>query len=454
MDSIAQQLIIQVILIAINAFFASSEIAVVSLSVTKLRAMEEEGDKRAKRLLRMVEEPSAFLSTIQIGITLAGFLGSAFAANSFSKYLVDWIYYDIGFTALPQKALDTLAVILITIILSYFTLIFGELVPKRIAMQKSMEVATFTSGVVSAIAVIMRPIVRFLSFSTNTVLRMIRMKTETEEETVTEEEIKMLLNIGEQKGTIDRDEQEWIENVFRFDDISVREAMTREADVVAFSLEASEQEILDTIRETGLSRYPVYDGDINNIVGILNVRDFLLHQRGKEQPVNLRKLLRIPYFVPDTIHADDLFADMQKKKIHIAIVIDEYGQTAGIITIEDLLEEIVGNIYDEFDPAEAPEIERLEENLWRVNGSVDIETLAEELDMELPDESDYNTVGGMVLSCLHTIPKDGSQFDIQVNGLRIFVKKIEDRRIEELLVQKVIPEQTEEGEDSESEEEE
>lgn len=449
MGSIVGKLLLQVVLIGLNAFFAATEIAVVSLNATKLKKLEEEGDKRAKRLLKMVETPSSFLSTIQIAITLAGLLGSAFAADSFAGYIVDGVYNGLGLTMIPVGVMNTIAMIITTLILSYFQLVFGELVPKRIAMQKSFQVACFTSRVVVAVATVMRPVIWLLSVSTNGMLKLLRLKVEAEEETVTEEEIRMMIDLGGQKGTIDQEEQEWIENVFRFDDISVREAMTRTADVEAFSLDATDEEIIHTIRETGLSRYPVYNEDINDIVGILNARDFLL-ERGSENPRSLKELLRSAYFVPESIHADDLFQDMQTKKVHIAVVIDEYGQTAGIITIEDLLEEIVGNIYDEFDPAEKPEMERLEDNLWRVNGGVFIDDLAEELDMEIPEDEDYDTVGGMIFSCLHTIPADGSQFDVQINGLDIHVEKIEDRRIEEALIRKLPPAEPEEdGDDSE-----
>ena len=449
MGAIVGELLLQVVLIGLNAFFAATEIAVVSLNATKLKKLEEEGDKRAKRLLKMVETPSSFLSTIQIAITLAGLLGSAFAADSFAGYIVDGVYNGLGLTMIPVGVMNTIAMIITTLILSYFQLVFGELVPKRIAMQKSFQVACFTSRVVVAVATVMRPVIWLLSVSTNGMLKLLRLKVEAEEETVTEEEIRMMIDLGGQKGTIDQEEQEWIENVFRFDDISVREAMTRTADVEAFSLDATDEEIIHTIRETGLSRYPVYNEDINDIVGILNARDFLL-ERGAENPRSLKELLRSAYFVPESIHADDLFQDMQTKKVHIAVVIDEYGQTAGIITIEDLLEEIVGNIYDEFDPAEKPEMERLEDNLWRVNGGVFIDDLAEELDMEIPEDEDYDTVGGMIFSCLHTIPADGSQFDVQINGLDIHVEKIEDRRIEEALIRKLPPAEPEEdGDDSE-----
>ena len=257
MSTIISQLLLQVVFILVNAFFAATEIAVVSLNSAKLRKLEEEGDPKAPQLLKLVEAPSAFLSTIQIAITLAGFLGSAFAADNFSEYLVDWIHNGLGFTSIPLNVLDTISVVIVTLILAYFNLIFGELVPKRIAMQKSLEMAKLSCGVVSGIAKVVKPVIWFLSFSTNTVLRLLHMKVEAEEEKVTEEEIRMMLDLGGQSGTIDQEEQEWIENVFQFDDISVKEAMTITADIEAFSVEATDEEILQTIRDTGLSRFPV-----------------------------------------------------------------------------------------------------------------------------------------------------------------------------------------------------
>lgn len=437
LPNLPQQLFIQMLLIMINAFFAASEIAVISLNHNRLRKLSEKGDRTAPKLLKLIEQPSDFLSTIQIGITLAGFLGSAFAAESFSEYLVTFVYYDLNFTFIPTNILDTISVILITIILSYFTLVFGELVPKRIAMQKPLEVAKISCNIISVISVVMHPIILFLSASTNLILRIMRLKTETGENGVTEEEIRMMIEIGSEKGTINEDEQEWIENVFEFGDTSVRDAMTLEMDAVAFPIDAPDEQILQTIQKTGLSRYPVYKEDINNILGILNARDFLINQINKK-PKPLEDLLRPAYFVPESIHTDQLFKDMQKKKVHISIVIDEYGETSGIITMEDLLEEIVGNIYDEFDPAEKPEIEKLEPNLWRVSGSLDIETLAEELDVSIPETDDYDTVGGMVISCLHTIPKDGTVLDVTVNGLSIHVEKIADRRIQQTLIKRMM----------------
>ena len=448
MSSIPSQLLLQVILILLNAFFAATEIAVISLSPTKLRKMAEEGDKSAPRLLKLVEAPSNFLSTIQIGITMAGYLGSAFAAENFSDYIAAWIYDDLGFQAISEAAINSISIVLITIILGYFTLVLGELVPKRIAMQKSMEVAKVSSVVVGAISVVMKPVIWFLSVSTNGVLRLLRLKTEAEDETVSEDEIRMMVDLGEERGAIDSDEKEWIQNVFEFNDVSVCDAMTRTPDVEAISLEDTKEEIMSLIRETGLSRYPVYDEDINDVVGILNARDFLLAV-GEGKPCDVASLMRAPYCVPETIRADQLFKDMQHNKVHIAVVIDEYGETSGIITIEDLLEQIVGNIYDEFDPEEPEDIVRIHDNLWRVSGSTRVEDLAEALDMELPEDEDYDTVGGMVFSCLHTIPQDGETLEVDVNGLRIHVKHIEDRRVEEALVEKLPQEDSGETESDE-----
>ncbi|NCB31390.1 MAG: HlyC/CorC family transporter [Clostridia bacterium] len=446
MSSIPKQLLLQAVLILLNAFFAASEIAVISLSPTKLRRMAEEGNKSAPRLLKLVEEPAGFLSTIQIGITMAGYLGSAFAAENFSDYIVAWIYDGLGFHALAPAALNSLSIVIVTIILGYFTLVLGELVPKRIAMQKPMEVARITSVVVGILAVVVKPVIRLLSASTNGLLRLLGMKTEAEDETVSEDEIRMMVDLGEERGAIDTDEKEWIQNVFEFNDVSVCDAMTRAPDVEAISQEATKEEILALIRETGLSRFPVYDEDINDVVGILNARDFLL-SLGEGKPCDVTSLMRKPYCVPESIRADQLFKDMQLNKVHIAVVIDEYGEMAGIITIEDLLEQIVGNIYDEFDPEEPEEIQQISENLWRVSGSTRVEDLAEALDMDIPEDEDYDTVGGMVFSCLHTIPQDGDTLEVEVKGLRIHVKRIEDRRVEEALVEKLPPDERETSEE-------
>ncbi len=443
MSTIVWQLLLQMILILLNGFFAGTEMAVVSLNTAKLHKLEEDGNKHASRLLKLIADPSNFLSTIQIGITLAGYLGSALAAENFSGYLVTWLYDDLGFTLLTEGALAVIAIVLITLILSYFTLVFGELVPKRIAMQKSYEWAKFAYKIVSGISFVMKPIIRFLAFSTNLVLRIMHLKTEAEDENVTEEEIRMMVDIGEERGNIDENEKEWIQNIFDFDDLSVRRVMTQRTDVIAISLEDSKEEILQTIEESGRSRYPVYGDDLDDIAGILYARDFLL-AISKGEKASVKDLLRPAYFVPESIHADTLFTDMQKKKIHIAVIIDEYGAMEGIVTMEDLMEEIVGNIYDEFDSEEEPDIVQLEDNLWKVAGYTSIDDLAEELDLELDlGEEDYDTVGGLIISLLQAIPEDGISFEVEGHGLHIHVEDIADRRIEKAYVSKLVTEEKE-----------
>lgn len=444
MQTIVFQLLVQVILILINAFFAATEIAVISLNANKLRKLEEEGDKLAPKLLHMVEDSSGFLSTIQIAITLSGFLGAAFAGDAFAEYLTAWLL-SLG-VGIPASVLDTISLVVVTIILSYFTLVFGELVPKRIAMQKSMEMARLSCRVVSAIATIAKPVVKLLSLSTNGVLRLLRMKTDVEEEQVTEDEIRMMIDLGNESGSINEDEKELLHNVFDFSDQTVSDVMTHAADVESISVDATREEVLDTIRSTGLSRFPVYGEDESDILGVLNTRDFLVDWVS-DGTKSVRDLMRPAYLVPESLSADDLLRDMQIKKIHLAVVLDEYGELAGVITVEDLLEEIVGNIYDEFDPAEPQELEQLGENLWRVSGSLSVEDLAEELDMELPEDEDYDTVGGMLLSCLRTIPEDGSRPLVQVHGLELQAERVEDHRIRSVLVRK-LPDDTEDQQES------
>lgn len=440
---IAKQLLLQAFLILLNAFFAMTEIAVVSLNTAKLRKLEEDGDKAAPRLIRLVEEPTAFLSTIQVGITLAGFLGSAFAADSFASKLVNWIYNDLAFKSIPINVLNTLSVVVITIILSYFTLVFGELVPKRIAMQRSMEVARLSSRVVAALSVVMRPVIWFLSFSTNTVLRLLRMKVESEEETVTEEEIRMMVDIGEEKGTIDSAEGEWIDNVFEFGETTVGEVMTHVSDLVAVAVDDSPTEILKVIRESGRSRIPVYQESIDDVVGILTTRAFLL-DRCEDMDRLPDSVISPAYFVPETMGASQLFREMQKRKTHLAVVIDEYGQTAGVVTMEDLLEEIFGKIYDESDPMEEQAIQQLDETHWRVSGLAELDELAEAMDVKFPDDIDFDTVNGLVLSQLDSIPRDGTVPDVEACGLKIHVERIEQRRVVHAVIEKIVEKETEE----------
>lgn len=439
MDTIPQQILLQLILIFLNAFFAATEIAVISLNGTKLRKEAEEGNKKSARLLKMVEEPSGFLSTIQIGITLAGFLGSAFAADNFSGYLVNWVYDDLGYRGMSQETLNTISVIVITIILSYVTLILGELVPKRIAMQKPYEIAKFTSGVVSAVATVMKPVIIFLSLSTNAVLKLLRMKTETEEESVTEDEIKMMIELGGRKGVLDKEESDWIKNVFEFDDITVEEVMTQRADMVTVDLDDDEESVLKVIRESRCSRIPVYDREReeDDIVGILHSKDYLLAGE-EERNGGIEKLMRQAYFVSENMKASELFKKMQLNNMHMAIVVDEYGSINGLVTMEDLLEEIVGSIYDETDiPDVEEDIVQLEENKWKLRGDCSIKKFEAAADYEIEtDNNHYVTMGGLVIETIDEIPEDGSEFSVDIQDLSIHVLSTENRRISEMIVEK------------------
>ena len=443
-DPIWPQLLLQLILILVNAYFAATEIAVISLNENVLRREAEEGDKKAAKLLKIVEAPTRFLSTIQIGITLAGFLGSAFAADNFAGRIRDWAVLKWQLDAATAAAVNTLAVILITIILSFFTLVLGELVPKRLAMQKTEEVARFTCGVVSFLSAVMRPLIWLLTVSTNGMLRLLHIDPNAKEDEVSEEEIRMMMDIGEEKGAIESGEKEMIDNIFEFNNMTAEEVMIHRTDVVMLWAQDSDEEIIRTIRETGLTRFPVYEEDADDVIGILNTRTYLLNAR-EEQPKPLRELLTPAYFVPESVRTDALFRDMQAKKIHMAIVVDEYGGTSGIITMEDLLEEIVGNIYDEFDPQDEQEIVPLGENLWRIAGSADLEKVAEALGVELPEDEEYDTLGGLVFAQLAVIPEDGSHPEVDVCGLHIRVEELSDRRVEWATVSRLeIPPQDEE----------
>ena len=437
-DPIWPQLLLQLILILVNAYFAATEIAVISLNENVLRREAEEGDKKAAKLLKIVEAPTRFLSTIQIGITLAGFLGSAFAADNFAGRIRDWAVLKWQLDAPAAAAVNTLAVILITIILSFFTLVLGELVPKRVAMQKTEEVARFTCGVVSFLSAVMRPLIWLLTVSTNGVLRLLHIDPNAEKDQVSEEEIRMMVDIGEEKGAIESGEKEMIDNIFEFNNMTAEEVMIHRTDVVMLWAQDTDEEIIRTIRETGLTRFPVYEEDADDVIGILNTRTYLLNAR-EAQPKSLRDLLTPAYFVPESVRTDALFRDMQAKKIHMAIVVDEYGGTSGIITMEDLLEEIVGNIYDEFDPQDEQEIIPLGDNLWRIAGSADLEEVAEALDVELPEDEEYDTLGGLVFAQLAVIPEDGSHPEVDVCGLHIRVEELTDRRVEWATVSKLEP---------------
>lgn len=435
-DPLLPKFLILILLILINAFLSAAEVALLSLSESKLRRQLEEGDRRAAKLLKLTQFPDRTLSALQICISLAGLFAAAFAADVFADRLVRWVTVEQGFTLIPARPLHVLALLLITVLLSYFFLVLGTLVPRRAAVQRSEAALRLTAGPVYALSRLLRPFIWFLTVSTNAVLRLMRIDPHADTEEVSEDEIRMMVDLGEEQGAIEATEKELIENIFEFNNTVAGDVMIHRTDMVMVWVEDSREEILNTIRTSGLSRFPVYNEDPDDIIGILSTRDYLLNTQ-LTRPKPLRSLLRSAYFVPQSVRTDILFRDMQSKKVHMAIVVDEYGGTSGLVTMEDLLEEIVGNIYDEFDPQEDKEIEQLEENLWQVSGSAELELLAEVLGVSFPEEEEYDTLGGLVFAQLSMIPEDGSEFEVDAHGLHIHITRFLDRRVESALVSKL-----------------
>ena len=424
--SIASLLLIQIILIALNAVFASAELAVLSVNESRINRLAEQGSKKARRLRKLTKEPAKFLSTIQIAITLSGFLGSAFAADGFSDPLVDWLI-GLGVT-LPRNTLDTLSVIFITLVLSYFTLIFGELVPKRIAMKKAEALSLKVSGIVSGISILFKPIVWLLSVSTNAVLKMLGVDPDESEAHICEEDIHMMVETGGETGAIDKDEQNFIQNVFKFDDLSAREILTHRTDLIMLWLEDTDDTWEKIICSSNFSRYPVCDGSPDKVVGVLNAKVYLREKDRSREKV-MRSALELAYFVPETVKADVLFRNMKQTHTTFAFVLDEYGGLTGIVTMHDLIEELVGEIWDEHDEVEE-DFEKLDENTYRVDCSVSLEDFMEFFDVKL--ESDGVSVGGWVMEQLNRVPVKGDSFAVQ--NLEITVSGLSAYRVSSVTV--------------------
>ena len=440
-------ILLQLVLILLNAIFACAEIAIISMNDNKMAKMASEGDKRAIRLQKLTSQPARFLATIQVAITLSGFLGSAFAAENFSGVIVDELV-SLGVT-IPEKVLDSAAVIFITIILSYFTLVFGELVPKQIAMRKAEALALGLSSLISGIAKVFAPLVNLLTLSTNGVLRLLGIDPNAEEEEVSEEEIRMMVDVGSEKGTIDYEEKEFIQNVFEFNDLSAGEILTHRTEVVMLDLEDDMDTWKQIIYDSRHTRYPVCDGTADKIVGILNSKDyFRLEDKSRESV--MENAVKPAYFVLDTIKADTLFRNMRKDRHVLAVVLDEYGGMSGIITINDLVELLVGDLHDEVVEEEVVDIKPLGEDSWIVQGSALLEEIAEELQVSLIDSEEFDTFSGYVLHELESIPKDGAEVAIEIDRLHISAAKIKDHQVESAVV-RVLPadesEKTEEDED-------
>lgn len=443
MPNIISQLLLQLILILLNAFFAATEIAMISLNEKRVKARAEDGDKKAAKMLKMIEEPTGFLSTIQVGITLAGFLGSAFAADNFAEDLCQKIVSLSPKFAAYEGLIDTLSVIFITLILSFFTLVLGELVPKRLAMKNKEKLAELVCGIISAISVLLKPIIFLLTASTNGILRLFGVDPNEKEETVSEEDIVLMLDAGADEGTLRQDDIEYIKNVFKLDRLTAADIMTQRKAITFISLDATTQEIMDTIDTEGYSRMPVYGENMDEIVGILYARDFLL--KHNNPGFKIQDSIFQPTFVPETMKLDTLFKDMQTQHNHIVVVVNEYGIPSGIVTMEDIIEEIVGEIWDERDEA-IDTVIKVSENVYKVLCTASLDEFFSFFELDLPEESEATTVNGWLIENCGNIPQKGYNFKYET--LNITVVEADDLMASEIMVTVEEPEPDESKEQS------
>lgn len=427
-DSILPQLLLQLVLIAVNALFAATEIAVISLNETKVRRMAEGGDRKAAKMLRVVTEPTGFLSTIQICITLAGFLGSAFAADNFSDKLVNWLINDCEVSGVSPSALDTISVIIITLVLSYFTLVLGELVPKRIAMKRPEGIARAVSGLMIGMTTVLRPVIWLLTVSTNGVLRLCGIDPKDNAEEVSEEEIIMMLDEGEEAGSIESGEKELIKNVFSLNDTTAEDVMVHRSQVAFLKRDDARTTLLNEIAESGYSRFPVYGENIDDIVGILYAKTYLTAQSRGER-CEMKDFLMPPRFVHASTHINRILLDMQREHAHMAVVVDDYGGVIGIITLEDILEELVGEIWDESDEV-IENIRERPDGSYDINGSTRLSDMCESVGCSI--DSNADTVGGWVTETLGGIPASGESFEC--SGMLVTVEATDERRVLEVNV--------------------
>ena len=451
MDTDPGSIIIKIVtlfaLIFVNAFFSMSEMAIVTLNDNKIDKMASEGNKKAKQIKKLTENTSSFLSTIQIGVTLAGFLTSATAAQSFAEMLSNAIAKTPVVDVIPVGIISGFSTVVITLIMSYFSLVLGELVPKKIAMSKPEKMAFMAAPILVFVAKTTRPIVKFLALSTNGVLRLMGIDPHADEEVVTEEEIRMMVDVGGEKGVIEDAQIEMINNIFEFDDIDVADIMTHRTDMVCVDEEEPLSEAVALSIENGFSRIPVFKEDPDNIIGIVYIKDFL-----KYVGINLPKsktvkdMMRPAYYVPETKRCGELFTEMTEKRVQMAVVVDEYGGTAGIVTLEDLLESIVGNIQDEYDQ-EDEEISIINDTTFEVDGITDIEEVEECTGKTFP-EGDYDTIGGYIISVLGFLPQDGEMNEVQFQNVKFTVLNVEERRIGKVKVE-ILPEEKKEEETEE-----
>ena len=436
MNSIWFMLLVQLVLIALNAVFASAEIAVISLNETKLEKMAGEGNKRAGKLAKMKKQPERFLAVIQVAITLSGFLGSAFAADNFAGPLVTWLL-SLGVT-IPESTLNTLAVVAITLILSFFTLVLGELVPKRVAMRNSEKLAMGLSKLLFVMSKVFAPLVSLLSASTNGVLRLMRIDPNANDEDVSEEDIRMMVDAGSEIGAIDNDEKEFIQNVFEFDDLSADDIATHRTEVTLLWADESDDEWLRTVRGSMHTYYPVCNETVDDVIGVLDAKTYFRMEDHRRSAV-MAQAVKPAYFVPKTVKADVLFKNMKKTHNHFAVVLDEYGGMCGVITINDLVEELLGDLGEQDSKDEdAAILERLDSHTWKISGNVPLREVEDALEITLPTE-DYSTFNGLVFGELGSVPEDGSQFELEAHGLAIRVRKVVDHQVRIAMVTVIDP---------------
>lgn len=419
------QILFLLLLTSINAFFSCAEMATVSVNKNKINMMADDGNKKAQQIQRLLEEPTRFLSTIQVAITLAGFFASASAATGISQVLGD----AISKMGIPYG--EQISFVLVTIVLSYFTLVFGELVPKRIALQKAEAISMFSVKPVMLVSKIAAPFVKFLTFSTNLTLRMIKMEADNLEELVSREEIKSMVEVGQVTGVFNRTEKEMINSIFEFDDKLAKEVMTPRINVYAIDITEPLSSYLDEMLETKYSRIPVYDEDIDNIVGVLYMKDFFLEARKHGfDNVDIKSILHKPYLVPEGKNIDELFKELQQTQRYIAILIDEYGGFSGIVTIEDLVEEVMGDIEDEYDDGE-PKIKKIDHDSYIIDGLITIDELNNKLDLDISSDN-YDTLSGLLIDIMGTIPQEGDDRTIELDNLVFKLESIKEKRIEKI----------------------
>ncbi len=416
----------------LNAVFACAEIAVISMNETKLKHLVENGNKRAKKLAALTEQPSRFLATIQVAITLSGFLNSAFASDNFAGLIADALM-KTGIPV-PRSVLNSVAVLVVTIVLSYISIVFGELVPKRFAMKNSESLSLGLAPTLYGVAKLFSPLVSLLTVSTNLILKLFGMDPTEDDDQVTKEEIQMMLMEGNEQGVIDTQENEFIQNVFEFNDISADEICTHRSDVVVLDADDSLEEWKESIFKNRHSYYPVYKDSKENIVGILDTKDYFRLEEVTKESI-FEKAVEPAFFIPENIKAAKLFERMKQTRNYFAVLLDEYGEMSGIVTLHDLVEALVGDLYEENEDV-TEKIQKLAPNIWRIRGDAEIDDVVEQLKITLPEEQDdFDTFNGLIYSIIDRIPEDGSQFVCDAYGMRIHVKSVEKHKIVEAVVE-------------------